>query len=123
MQKLLSLFDAFSCSMFDFQCSIFDYVIFILLFCVLNLHRLKITKSVNNHGRNFIFCEAHIILGRVLLLYFHTRTQAPLCAERRSCVQMCLILFYNNINFLSNTKGYSTFQLMTNLQMIQKYTY
>ena len=83
MQTLLSLFDASSCSMLDFQCTIFDSVIFILLFCVLNLHRLKITKSVNNHRRNFLFCEAQVILGRVLLLYFHTRIQAPLCAERR----------------------------------------
>ena len=31
------LFDASSCSMFDFQCSTFDSAIFIL-FCMLNLH-------------------------------------------------------------------------------------
>ena len=31
------LFDASNCSMFHFQCSIYDSVIFILLFCMLNL--------------------------------------------------------------------------------------
>ena len=39
--------------MFDFQCSIFDSAICILLSCMLNLYWLKITKLVNNLGRNF----------------------------------------------------------------------
>ena len=39
--------------MFDFQCLIFDSAICILLSCMLNLYWLKITKLVNNLGRNF----------------------------------------------------------------------
>ena len=46
------LFDASSCSMFNFQCSIFDCAIFILLFCMLNLHWLGRPKFVNDHRRN-----------------------------------------------------------------------
>lgn len=42
------LFDVSSCLMIDFQCS----AILSLLFCVLNLHWLKLPKLVNNHGRN-----------------------------------------------------------------------
>ena len=46
------LFDVFICSTIDFQCSNFHSAIFILQFCVLNLHWMKIPKFVNNHRRN-----------------------------------------------------------------------
>ena len=42
------LFDVSSCLILDFQYS----AILSLLFCVLNLHWLKLPKLVNNHGRN-----------------------------------------------------------------------
>ena len=46
------LFDVSTCLMFDFQCSNFHSAIFILQFCVLNLHWMKIPRFVNNHRRN-----------------------------------------------------------------------
>ena len=66
------LFDASSYSMFNFQCSIFDSAIFILLFCMLNLHWLKILDQevrISNHVVSLLLIMYTEPIFLILYLY------------------------------------------------------